>query len=84
MVLDEEVGEGGREAGLDGEGPGARGAERGDQTAEAAGGAVLQQAGHRRPMPAGMDGGRRAGPRRGAWLLCRRLRGRTVWCSGLV
>jgi hypothetical protein len=51
MVLDDEVGEGGREAGLDGERPGAGRAERGKQAADTAGRAVLIRAGHRRPRP---------------------------------
>jgi hypothetical protein len=41
MVLDDEVGEGGGEAGLDG--------ERREQAAETSGRAVLIRAGHRRP-----------------------------------
>jgi hypothetical protein len=55
MVLDDE---GGGEAGLDGEGPGAGGAERGEEAADAAGGAVLRRAGHRWPRssPAGIGG----------------------------
>jgi hypothetical protein len=63
MVLDDEVGEGGGEAGLDGEGPGAGGAERGEEAAEAAGWAFLRRAGHRRPRPspASIGGRRRAG-----------------------
>jgi hypothetical protein len=66
MVLDDEVGEGGGEAGLDGEGPGAGGAERGEEAAEAAGGAVLRRAGHRRPRPSPASiGGRRRAGRRG-------------------
>ena len=63
MVLDDKVGEGGGEAGLDGEGPGAGGAERGEEAAEAAGRAFLRRAGHRRPRPspASIGGRRRAG-----------------------
>ena len=82
MVLDDEVGEGGGETGLDGEGPGAGGAERGEEAAKTAGGAVLRRAGHRRPRPSpGSIGGRSAGARAGG-----RLFG-AVWCcllSGLV
>ena len=75
MVLDDEVGEGGGEAGLDGEGPGAGGAERGEEAAKAVGGAVLRRAGHRRPRPSpGSIGGRSAGARAGG-----RLFG-AVWC----
>lgn len=60
MVLDDEVGEGGGEAGLDGKRPGAGGAERGEEAAKAAGGVVLRQAGHRRPRPSPASiGGRR-------------------------
>jgi hypothetical protein len=53
MVLDDE---GGGEADLDGEGPGAGGAEHGEEAADAARGAVLRRAGHRwsRPSPAGI------------------------------
>ena len=60
MVLDDEVGEGGREAGLDGERPRAgRRAEGSEETAQAAaGGGALQRAGgwHRRPTPASIGG----------------------------
>ena len=84
MVLDDEVGEGGGEAGLDGEGAGAGGTERGEEAAKAAGGAVLRRAGHRRPRPSTESIGGRRGRligRGGSWLFG------AVWCcllSGLV
>jgi hypothetical protein len=43
MVLDDEVGERGGKAGLDGEGPGAGGAERGEEADKTAGWAFLRQ-----------------------------------------
>ena len=64
MVLDDEVGEGGREAGLDGERPRAgRRAEGGEEAAQAAaGGGALRRGGgwHRRPTPASIGGDARA------------------------
>ena len=82
MVLDDEVGEGGREAGLDGERPRAgRRAEGGEEAAQAAaGGGALQRAGgwHRRPTPASIGGAgeraretrkRRWEERKWRWLL---------------